>query len=84
MSKLSLLEPLVFRQAGHRQGQTDRGCRRGIEPERKAQDDPRRDIKGDGDPGATHGLAQNLVDHHDVDERMVDLDNRQCLRACVE
>ena len=56
--QVPFLEPLVFRQASHRQGQTHRGRRRRIQPQRKTQNDAGGNIKGDCDPGPTHGLAQ--------------------------
>jgi hypothetical protein len=46
---------------------------------RKTEHDAGRDIDSDGNPRSPHRLAEYLVDDHDVDERMVNLYDRQRL-----
>jgi hypothetical protein len=43
----------------------------------------RHDIDGERDPGASGGLAGGLVDDHDVDLRVVDLDDLEWPRHLI-
>ena len=56
------------------------GRRRRLEAQGEAQYHARGNIKGDCDPGSPHGLTENFVDNHDVDERVIDLDQFERLR----
>src|ERR1019366_6251459 len=69
------LQPAILRQARHGERKADRGRGRRVQAQNKPEHHPGRNIKRDCNPRSPHRLALHLIDNHDVDERVVDLDN---------
>src|ERR1017187_1171059 len=71
--ELFVLQPALLRESCHGKRQAHRCRGRRMKAEDEAEHDPGCDVKGDRYPRTPHGAAMHLIDHHDVDQRVVHL-----------